>query len=253
MLDWMESYEPFKARFAGKRPRIKPDLSGLMSFEGAHEDRDHQRMVLCLLAIYRLWRLRQSGDLRSPVQGLAALETWERDIAPLGAITPQTLLVVVQTVLGSLGSPAVSLCKFHSYTSRRSALSAAWNASWDMTFLRQVRDSELGMNIYDGQALPTLLFTFDKHLAATSDEISGLISRTWAGDSRIHGAYVDPRINLRREVVGDKRVMDGLDEWLAAARSRQYDRINSVPVGDAEELDLRIDRALSDLRLVDPT
>lgn len=226
---------------------IKCDTSLLSAFEGAAEHQDHQRMVLCLLAIFRLWRLRQGGELRSPVQGIAALESWEREVAPLGAITPQTVLVAVQTVLGSVGAPVVALCKFNSYTSRRSVLSSAWNASWDMAFLRQMRDSELGLKLYKGEALPTVLFTFDKHLAATSKGLRGVFSGTWPGGTTLHGAYFNPTAGLRREVVSNPRVMERLDSWLRGAYVAQLTRTDFVAGDTLEELDSRIERDLTDI------
>lgn len=140
------------------------------------------------------------------------------------------------------------MCKFSQYRDKESARAAAFNASWDMLFLRMMRHSELGLPPYAGYFGVTTLLTFDSHFAESARALMGAFLGVGSGSAvGASGAVARLNEHLQHDVARDARMMARLNEWARQCQKLQHERIDCKPAVDRATLDTMVHQALGEL------
>lgn len=236
LADWLHQGHSLNGRtFAKAPPKLDVDASHAALLDNAREYEDHARIVLALLGLEAIHKRRAAGELRGSSQGLEALSRWETSLRTHVVLSPALLLIGVQVALGPSG-PGAAMCKFHLYRDFESARRTAWNAAWDLTFLRAVGASEHGAFPYEVAPMAAVLVTSDRALAETAAALRDPhgVDHPVTG-RRITGSILNLEAALSKAQLRDDRFMTKFHSWQAHASYSQQVRFASTPATRPDE------------------
>lgn len=249
VVDWIESDFPIATRRKRTPPRVRAKGSLVELTDGMSDQGDHAATVICLLRLFAIHRARKQGKLSRTSERIDALEMWKSQVEAVGALSPYIILVAAQTALAGDGAPARALCKFDKYQDRGSALKTAFNAAWDMHFLRQVHHSEIGVAPYQELHGPTTLLTFDRQFSDSARGLTGVLSgidgRT---GSLATGSVARLKDHLQKDVSGNPHMLRRLGAWSRSLQEVQVQRATlAQPFPTTEHLQRVLEGVLDEL------
>lgn len=208
-----------------ERPELVPELDYARQADGAPEYLDNARIAYALVLLQEIWLERKSGRLRSATAAFEALRRWEHSLRRYGAVAPSLLIIGVQVALGEADGIGAAVCKFSAYRDGDSALRTAWNAAWDLSFLRSLQASEFGAWPYKGRPARAVLISRDVQLIAFGNQLMATAGLDHASGRRVVGSAINLSAYVRSEVRSEPVFMTRFQRWSESVAQAQDERL----------------------------